>query len=119
VHGEHKSLTEKVFKPIANFQPFLFVAYPGALELLRSLGFKTFSPFINESYDLEPDEGRRVNMIYKEIVRLCSMSKDEIHDWYWQMESILEHNHNLLLELHKNDTTSIELIKYLHQRTNE
>ena len=119
VHGEHKSLTEKVFKPIANFQPFLFVAYPGALELLRSLGFKTFSPFINESYDLEPDEGRRVNMIYKEIARLCAMTKNEIHEWYWQMEDILEHNHCVLLELHKNDTTSVELIKYLHQRTNE
>jgi len=119
VHGEHKSLTEKVFKPIANFQPFLFVAYPGALALLRSLGFKTFSPFIDESYDIESDEGRRVHMIYKEIARLCAMTQDQLHDWYWQMESILEHNHNLLLTLHKNDPSSIELIKYLHQRTNE
>ena len=119
VHGEHKSLTEKVFKPIANFQPFLFVAYPGALELLRSLGFKTFSPYIDESYDVEPDEGRRVNMIYNEIARLCTMSKEEIHNWYWQMEDILEHNHNLLKELYKNDPTSVELIKYLHQRTSE
>jgi len=117
VHGEHKSLTEKVFKPIANFQPFLFVAYPGALALLRSIGFKTFSPFIDESYDSELNEGRRVNMIYKEIARLCAMSKDEIHNWYWQMEDIFVHNRNLLLELHKNDPTSIELIKYLHQRT--
>jgi hypothetical protein len=28
VHGEYKMLTEKVFKPIANFQPFVFLAYP-------------------------------------------------------------------------------------------
>ena len=72
--GEYKSLTEKVFKPIANFQPFLFVAYPGALHVLKELGFKTFDGFIDESYDHEQDESKRIQMIYKEITRLCSMS---------------------------------------------
>jgi hypothetical protein len=118
MHGDHKSLTEKVFKPLINFQPFLFAAYPGALSLLRSLGFKTFSPFIDESYDVEPDEGTRLNMIFKEIDRLCNMSKDEIHDWYWEMESILIHNHYRVLELYKNETYGVDLIKYLHHRIN-
>jgi hypothetical protein len=118
MHGDHKSLTEKVFKPLVNFQPFLFLAYPGALSLLRSLGFKTFSPFIDESYDLEQNENIRVNMIFKEINRLCNMSKDEIHEWYWGMESILIHNHRQVLELHRNETRGLTLIKYLHQRVN-
>jgi hypothetical protein len=119
VHGEHKSLTEKVFKPMANLQPFLFVAYPGALATLQNLGFKTFSPFIDESYDSEPDEGRRINMIYKEITRLCAMSKDEIHEWYWKMEDILLHNQNHLLNVRLNESTSMALIKYLYQKTSE
>lgn len=117
VHGPHKSLTEKVFKPIANFQPFIFVAYPGALQLLRNLGFKTFEPFIDESYDTELDETLRLQLIYKEINRLCAMSKQEIHDWYWRMKDILIYNHYHLLTLHNAEPKSLELIKYLYQRS--
>ena len=117
VHGEHKSLTEKVFKPIVNFQPFVFVAYPGALQLLRDLGFRTFSPFIDESYDTEPNEVIRIQQIYTEITRLCNMSKEELHTWYWGMEDILIHNRNRVIELYKDDTKGAELIKYLIERT--
>jgi len=113
---EYKSLTEKVFKPIVNFQPFFFVAYPGALALLQSLGFRTFHPFIDESYDNEPNEARRMNMILAEIHRLCNMSIEQIHEWYWQMEEILIHNHNHVLEIYKHETKGPELIKYLHDR---
>jgi len=116
VHGEHKSLTEKVFKPIANFQPLLFVAYPGALALLQSLGFKTFAPFIDESYDNEKDDAIRLQMIYKEIDRIASMSQQEIHDWYWYMKDILIYNHNHLLTIYKQEPKSLELIKFLHDR---
>jgi hypothetical protein len=114
VHGKYKSLTEKVFKPIANFQPFIFVAYPGALALLKSLGFKTFAPFINEEYDNELDDAIRLQMIYKEIERLCNMSKQEIHNWFWNMKDTLVYNHNHLLTIHKEEPKSLELIKYLH-----
>jgi hypothetical protein len=114
VHGEHKSLTEKVFKPIANFQPFLFVAYPGALALLQSLGFRTFAPFIDEAYDNEQDSVIRLQMIYKEIEKISKMSKEEIHDWYWSMKDILIHNHNHLLTVYKQETKSAELIEFLY-----
>lgn len=115
-HGEHKSVTEKVCKPMANFLPFVFVSFPGALKLLRELGFKTFSPFIDESYDDEPDEGKRVNMVYKEIQKICSMTKEELHDWYWKMEDIYIHNYKHLMEFYKNDTHVLNLVKYLHER---
>jgi hypothetical protein len=114
VHGDHKSLTEKVFKPIANFQPFIFVAYPGALDLLKRLGFKTFSPFINESYDSEIDQVKRLQMIYKEIERLSHMSSKEMHNWFWSMKNILVHNHDHLLTLHRQEPKSLELVKFLH-----
>lgn len=115
-HGEYKSVTEKVCKPMVNFLPFLFVSFKGALAWLRHLGFKTFSPFIDESYDDEPDESKRVNMVYKEIQRLCNMSNEELHNWYWQMKDIFLHNRNHLLEFHKNDTHAVNLIEYLHNR---
>ena len=116
-NGEYKSLTEKVFKPIINFQPFLFIAYPGALELLRSLGFKTFSPLIDESYDNEPDEIKRLGMIYSELNRICSMSKEEIHAWYWSMEEILIYNYNHFLNIWKNNEHTQNLINYMIMRS--
>lgn len=111
VEGDSKSLTEKIFKPIINFQPFIFVAYPGALKLLKELGFKTFDGFINEAYDEEADLAKRMQMIYIEIEKICSMSIEEIHEWYWKMEDILIHNHSLLSSYHKKNNFGRNLLE--------
>jgi hypothetical protein len=117
VHGDHKSLTEKVFKPIINFQPFFFVAYPGALELLQNLGFKTFDGFIDERYDKIQNINERLEAIFLEVKRLCSMSKEEMHEWYWKMEDILIHNHRTLINYHKNKLFAEDLVKEFYDRT--
>jgi len=117
VHGDHKSLTEKIFKPIVNFQPFFFVAYPGALQLLRNLGFKTFEGFIDESYDEMENINDRIQAIFKETQRLCKMSKEEIHEWYWGMEEILIHNHRTLIQYHKNRLFAEDLISEFYDIT--
>jgi len=116
VHLPYKSITEKVFKPMANLQPFLFIAFPGALEELRKLGFKTFSPFIDESYDLEGEYANRMNMIFREVEKLCRLSKQDLHNWYWQMEEILSFNRNHLLGKYKSEPLSIEFINHLHRK---
>ena len=67
----------------------------GSLEKLRTMGFKTFHPFINEEYDKEPNRVKRLEMIIKEINKLCEMSLSELHDLYWSMSDILIHNHNV------------------------
>lgn len=116
VEGNFASLTEKIFKPIANFMPFVFVSFPGALKLLRSLGFQTFSDFIDEDYDKCENAAERLSMIYKEIRRLCSMNKEEIHTWYWKMMPILEHNHDHLIGFYSRHDISKNFINYLSQR---
>jgi hypothetical protein len=113
VNGEHRSLTEKVFKPIASFQPFLFISFAGALDLLKQLGFKTFAPYINEDYDQEPDTAKRMHMIHNEVSRLCKMDKNQIHEWYWNMQDILIHNYEHLKLIHKNEPMGLELHEYL------
>ena len=118
-HELYKSITEKVAKPMANFLPFVFVSFKGALKLLRDIGFKTFHPFIDESYDDEPDEAKRVNMIYTEIQKICSMSKEDLHKWYWQMEDIYVHNYNFIQTYFTKDTHSLEMIKYLNDRVSQ
>ena len=85
-------MSEKVFKPISNLVPFIIVSNPFFLAKLREIGFKTFSPWIDESYDEEVDNDKRFFMILDEIKRLCSMSKEEIHKWYYEMEDILLYN---------------------------
>lgn len=108
----YKFFTEKVFKPIANFQPFLLMSYPGALRLLRELGFKTFSPFINEDYDEEPDVAKRLNLILAELDKICKLSKSEIHDWYWSMQDILIHNHTHLMNFWKTNSMVKDALDY-------
>ena len=114
--GSYKSFTEKICKPLLNFQPFLLVGFHRGLELLRSLGFKTFSPWIDESYDIEPSDSLRLSMIYKEIHRLATMPKEQLHNWYWEMEHILVHNHRHFVDFHKHDQYNINFIKYLESR---
>lgn len=114
--GEYKSLTEKVFKPIANYMPFIFMAFPGALNELRRLGFKTFAPFINESYDDETDYNKRINLVFQEIHRLTDMSIEELHNWYWSMEEILKYNRNHLFEIYKDEPISKEFVRHLESK---
>jgi len=79
--------------PITAFQPFIVVNGHHHMKKLQELGFKTFHPHIDETYDSIQNSAVRFYLITKEISRLCSMSKQEIHDWYWEMEDILKHNH--------------------------
>jgi hypothetical protein len=58
-------------------------------------------------------------MIAAEVDRLCSMSKEEIHNWYWSMEDILVHNHRHLMEIYKNEPISLKFIEELHQRVTQ
>jgi hypothetical protein len=70
-------LTEKTLRPIACGQPFILAAGSGSLEFIRKYGFETFHPWINESYDLEPDHDRRLALIIKEMHRLASLAPAE------------------------------------------
>ena len=90
--GENCFLSEKIFRPIINLQPFLIFGQPRNLIKLKQLGFKTFSPFINEMYDLEVDDKKRILMLEKEILKFAKMSLQEIHDWYYSITDILIYN---------------------------
>ena len=86
------TITEKVWKPIVTFQPFILISMKNSLKKLKEWGFKTFDGFIDESYDeLDTYKERKV-LLEKEIKRLCSMTIKELDEWYWSMEDILKHN---------------------------
>jgi len=90
--------SEKIWKPFGFFQPVINVGSPETLKFIRSFGFKTFDGFIDESYDLEWDYRKRWKLIQKEIIKIGEMSKQEVHDWYWSMGDILNHNFQLFMK---------------------
>lgn len=91
-----KFATEKVFRPMLHFHPFIVYGSQGTLKMLKELGFKTFSPFIDESYDNEKTTFKRMQKITSEVKRICSMSQDEMHEWYYEMQDILIYNRELI-----------------------
>lgn len=90
--GTNVFLSEKIFKPISNLQPFIVIGDYKTLDELQKLGFKTFSPFIDESYDTEIDPRKRFEKIEIEIQKLKNKSIYEIHDWYYSIIDILVYN---------------------------
>jgi hypothetical protein len=87
-------LTEKTLRPIACGHPFMLVAGPGSLEYLRSYGFKTFSPWINESYDSEPDIIKRMQLIVDEMVKISKLSLDQKENLLRHLKEIATFNKN-------------------------
>lgn len=92
-------LSEKIYKPFAFKHPFIAFAWPGTLKFLRERGYKTFHPFINESYDDEPDYTKRFKMLIEEIKRLEKFTDDQWLEWQENIKPIVEHNAKYLREL--------------------
>jgi hypothetical protein len=84
--------SEKTFRPIINLQPFIYLGDFGALKKLQKLGFKTFHPFIDETYDTVENPIDRLNLIEKEINKIAKMTLEEVHELYYNVEDILIHN---------------------------
>lgn len=84
--------SEKIFKPMATLHPFILVAMPGSIAKLRELGYKTFHPYIDESYDLIKNDDERLNAIVNEIQRLKNKNPSEWLEWCENIKPIVEHN---------------------------
>lgn len=85
-------LSEKIYKPLVCKHPFVLIAVDTALENLKKFGYKTFDGWIDESYDQEPDDDKRMEMCLAEIKRLCALSDDEWQQMIIEMTPTLQHN---------------------------
>lgn len=90
-------ITEKTYRTILMKQPFILFSNPHALKYLKEAGYKTFSPFINETYDTIQDIGARQNLIVHEIKRLSNMPEDEFNDLMSKCKEIANYNYEILM----------------------
>jgi hypothetical protein len=86
------NFSEKVFQAIQYQKPFIVVGPPKTVEYIRSLGFKTFSDFWDESYDTEPDHGERLAKIFDLIETIANSPLEDLRSMYDEMRSTIEYN---------------------------
>jgi hypothetical protein len=77
-NGGINRFTEKTVKPLLAGHPFLIAGNPGVLSLLKSYGFQTFNPLINEAYDAVVDRQDRLDALLEEFNRLTTLSDTQI-----------------------------------------
>lgn len=88
--------SEKVFKTIAMGHPFILITAPNSLQYLRKLGYKTFHPYIDESYDSMNNHGDRILEITKQVEKLCNLDREDLKAWLSNIRPIVQHNYNRL-----------------------
>jgi hypothetical protein len=88
--------SEKIFRTIVYKHPFLATGPKHFLKGLKWLGYKTFHPYIDESYDEESDDVKRLLMIVKEAKRLSEFTDDELAKFLAATKEICEYNFELI-----------------------
>lgn len=87
--------TEKTVRPMLLKKPFIIMGPKCYLIYLRQMGFRTFHNFWNEDYDGYSPEDRYLKILQL-IDHLASKPVAELAEMYREMQTILEHNYNLL-----------------------
>lgn len=83
-------ISEKTFKPITCMQPFIIVGSKYSLHYLRELGYQTFHPYIDESYDTA-DDADRFSSIANSLRKIKTIPDKLL--WLRSMKEILVHNY--------------------------
>jgi hypothetical protein len=114
-------LTEKIFKPIVMFQPFIVLSNKHSLKYLRSYGFKTFGDFWDESYDDEDDANKRLQKVIDVVEYIYNLNLESYQELIRKLQPIVDYNRHhfysqrfeeqLIKEMNTNFANSINLQK--------
>jgi hypothetical protein len=87
-------VTEKTYRSILNRHPFVIRAAFPILKHLQALGFKTFSDFIDESYD----ESSEISLEYSNLlVERAEQLLSAVKQHPEKIQAVVDHNYNMLL----------------------
>jgi hypothetical protein len=100
--------SEKILKPIINFQPFVIYGQCGINHALLELGYKLYDDYFDLSFDWEPDNIIRYRKLLESITplvkQLALISVKEQMDWRFKNIELLEHNYNIFLQQQQSST---------------
>jgi hypothetical protein len=102
--NESRFLTEKTFKAVQFKHPFILISPPHSLEFFREKGYKSFYPFVDESYDLEENDEKRLLMVLAETKRLCNLTDGEVEEFVQATKEICDFNYKVLMSKTKFST---------------
>ncbi len=94
-------VSEKIFKPLAYYHPFVVYGSAGSLAYLHQQGFETFDNLFDESYDAVEDEKQRFDAVTDQIFTAYNnwLQGDLVIDTKTQDK--LQHNHQLFFDYTK------------------
>jgi hypothetical protein len=113
-------ITEKTWRHVALKMPLIVIGRPGILSAMRSLGYKTFHPYINEEYDEIDSDQDRMEAILTEIKRMSQFTDQQWTEWHENVDSITEYNYNILksrgtvFEWHEDISDRFDIKFYSH-----
>jgi hypothetical protein len=93
--------SEKLLKPIINYQPIVIYGQPGINRKIQMLGFKTYEDYFDLSFDDEPDDVLRYKKLLISIENtvkyLRSLSRDEQIAWRFKEAELLTYNREVFV----------------------
>lgn len=96
---ESAFVSEKIWKPMLLGQIFLVMASPNYLHSLRELGFKTFSPYIDETYDTIDDPVDRAFELVRTLKSILALSDVDFAQLLSNCQLAIEHNRRIISKL--------------------
>ena len=101
-------ITEKTYRPLANARPFVVLGPAHTVSFLKSLGFKTFSSIIDESYDDIENAESRFDAVCEIVLFLAHRPIESIVHDIRSVEPTLIHNQKNLQQLLSNQLHSLQ-----------
>jgi hypothetical protein len=95
-HFSEKSafISEKSFKPLIHYHPFLILGEHGILSQLRNMGYETFPELFDETYDTILDDKERFYAVVTEIKKWCEKTEHEKNKLIESVSHKLVANHS-------------------------
>ena len=84
-------ISEKTWRNVSYKKPFIIVGQKNTLKYFRNLGYKTFHPYIDESYD-DLDDDYRVKAAIVQVIKLINFTDSQWYEFLHNITPILEYN---------------------------
>lgn len=102
-HDDHNKtslfISEKILKPIINFQPMIIWGQQHVNKSITELGFKTYDCYFNLEFDSEHDDVLRYKQLMQSITpltkQLASMDLEGKISWRFKHKELLEYNYKV------------------------